>query len=115
MRTRDGRFIVNGITEAFPDLCHVLMKWLRDNTQKEYSKSFPSTSISLNYAYAARIHRDQGNIGPSMGMAVGKFAGGRLKYWEDDTGDLGKNDLDSLLRIPPKTVDVSRGPKLFDG
>lgn len=115
LRTRCGRFIVNGITETFPNVYHVLMRWLRDNTQKEYSKAFPSTSISLNYAYAARIHRDQGNIGPSMGMAVGKFTGGRLKYWEDDTGDLGKNDLDGLLQVAPKTVDVSRGPKLFDG
>lgn len=115
VRTRDGRLIVNGITESFPNVYRILMKWLRDNTQIGSSKAFPSTSISLNYAYAAKIHRDQGNAGPSMGMALGKFTGGKLKYWEDDTSVIGKNDLDTLLPISPKIIDVSRGPKLFDG
>lgn len=115
VRTRDGRLIVNGITEAFPNVYHVLMKWLRGSTQTKFSKAFPSTSISLNYAYAARIHRDQGNAGPSIGMAVGNFSGGKLQYWEDDIGDASKHDLESLLPFPPKIVDVSQGPKLFDG
>jgi hypothetical protein len=115
VRTRDGRYMVNGITEAFPNVYHLLQKWLRDNTPKEYSQAFPSTSISLNYAYAAKIHRDQGNHGPSMGMAVGQFTGGKLRYWEhDDKGD-GLELEDMAERVPPKVVDVSKGPKLFDG
>jgi len=117
VRTRDGRYMVNGITEASPNVFHLLQKWLRDNTPKEYREAFPSTSISLNYAYAAKTHRDKGNHGPSMGMAVGQFTGGKLRYWEHDNND--KRDgleLDDLAqRVPPKIVDVSKGPKLFDG
>merc|ERR1711956_197800 len=88
-----------------------------ETTRPKSPEAFPSTSISLNYAYAAKIHRDQGNHGPSMGMAVGKFTGGKLRYWEHDRND--KRDgleLDDLAeRVPPKIVDVSKGPKLFDG
>mmetsp|Transcript_6720 Transcript_6720/g.11563 ORF Transcript_6720/g.11563 Transcript_6720/m.11563 type:complete len:458 (-) Transcript_6720:201-1574(-) len=115
IRSRDGRYMVNGITEAFPNVFHLLQKWLRDNTSKKYAKAFPSTSISLNYAYAARIHRDQNNHGPSMGMAVGKFTGGRLQCWEDDRHEISGSEVDRLLQFAPKIVDVAKGPKLFDG
>ena len=41
---------------------------------------FPFTSISLNYNYAAKLHRDGNNAGPSLTRSLGVFNGGGLFY-----------------------------------
>lgn len=92
-----------------------MSQWLRDQKPKEFSKSFPFTSISVNYAYGAKIHRDQGNHGPSMGVAMGNFKGGELRYWEDDDQAVPRATVHKLLDCPSRLVDVAKGPKLFDG
>ena len=45
----------------------------------------PFTTISLNKNYAGRLHRDSGNFGPSIGLAIGPFTGGKLRYWAEDS------------------------------
>ena len=59
--------------------------------------SFPFTSISVNYNYAARAHRDSGNVGQSLTKAFGNFRGGALNYWAQDEGSL---SLEELVRFP---------------
>jgi len=112
IRARDGRYMNTEATVLYPDFFKLLNRWLQDQRPKEYTEPFPFTSISVNYDYGARIHRDQGNHGPSMGVAMGNFKGGRLNYWELDNKQL---HLDDLLDKTPKIVDVAKGPKLFDG
>ena len=45
------------------------------------ASAVPFTTITMNKRYAARLHRDSRNDGPSIGNAVGKFSGGKLLYW----------------------------------
>jgi len=113
IRCRDGRYIATEPTVAYPHVMGIFNRWLKDHVSKDFKRPFPFTSISVNYAYAAKIHRDQGNHGPSMGAALGNFTGGRLQYWEDDDKSI---ELDDLLEQQPNiAVDVAHGPKLFDG
>ncbi|CAE8694958.1 unnamed protein product [Polarella glacialis] len=113
IRARDGRYMATEPTNLYPNVFSLFNQWLQDSLPAGCNKPFPFTSISVNYAYAAKIHRDQGNCGPSFGAALGKFTGGRLNYWEQDNKSL---DLDSLQAdVAPKIMDVKQGPKLFDG
>jgi len=112
IRARDGRYMATAPSVLYPNVFTLFNKWVQDQKPSKYQKPFPFTSISVNYAYAAKIHRDQGNSGPSMGAALGNFTGGRLNAWEDDNKTL---DLDQLLEVKPKVLDVSKGPTLFDG
>ena len=41
----------------------------------------PHTTIALNKNLAARLQRDNGHEGPSVGTALGFFTGGELRYW----------------------------------
>ena len=50
------------------------------------ASAIPFTTITMNKRYAARLHRDSRNDGPSIGNAVGKFSGGKLLYWQRDDG-----------------------------
>eukprot|EP00931_Biecheleriopsis_adriatica_P035804 TRINITY_DN20627_c0_g1_i1.p1 TRINITY_DN20627_c0_g1~~TRINITY_DN20627_c0_g1_i1.p1 ORF type:complete len:399 (-),score=82.35 TRINITY_DN20627_c0_g1_i1:112-1272(-) len=112
IRARDGRYMATEPSVLYPNVFTLFNRWVQDQKPSKYQKPFCFTSISVNYAYAARIHRDQGNHGPSMGAALGKFTGGRLNAWEDDDKTL---DLEQLLEVKPKILDVSKGPTLFDG
>mmetsp|Transcript_79333 Transcript_79333/g.157157 ORF Transcript_79333/g.157157 Transcript_79333/m.157157 type:complete len:444 (-) Transcript_79333:397-1728(-) len=114
-KTRDGRFVATPCTRAYPMVMAVMNQWLQDQRPKDFAKLFPFTSISVNYAYSAKIHRDAGNCGPSMGAALGNFKGGQLRYWEDDDRTVARTEVAKLLEAPSKLVDVGKGPKLFDG
>merc|ERR1712046_24900 len=50
-----------------------------------------------------------------MGVAMGNFKGGQLRYWEDDDQAVPRKSVHKLLDAPSKLVDVAKGPKLFDG
>merc|ERR1712048_215078 len=75
----------------------------------------PFTSINLNFAYNARLHRDARNVGPSLLRALGNFEGGRLGYYADDDKVL---SLEQLAQLPSKyktSVDISKQFQLIDG
>lgn len=112
LRTRDGRYIATEPTVTFPNVFALFNQWLRDNRPAQYDRDFPFTSISVNSAYAARIHRDQNNHGPSIGVAFGDFEGGRLEYWHEDDKSL---DFDQLLSVPHSMMETGKGQCLFDG
>lgn len=73
---------------------------------------FPFTSISVNYNYAARTHRDSGNVGPSLTRSFGTFHGGSLKYWCQDDGSL---SLEELEQFSATVLETGRALCLFDG
>merc|ERR1712117_416354 len=80
----------------------------------EECKDFKFTSLNLNKNYAAKLHRDGNNFGPSMIAAFGDFTGGELNYYPDDDG---KGEPDKLLKDKHKTesFDLGKGLALFNG
>ena len=80
VRTRTGSVVTTRLTRKFQFVFNLLCRWLRQNIPTMYQMPFPFTSISLNYGYAARRHRDGYNEGPSMLKMLGDFFGGTLLY-----------------------------------
>jgi len=71
-------------------------------------------SFNVNKNYAAVIHRDGNNFGPSMISAFGDFEGGALNYYPHDDG---KIDLQKLEKTKSKAqnLDLKNGLVLFNG
>eukprot|EP00971_Amphidinium_carterae_P032361 637445-Amphidinium_carterae.1 len=67
--------------------------------------------MNLNYNYAAKQHRDNGNFGPSFIRAFGDFTGGELNYWPEDNG----GPIDKLPQNKKHPLDISDGIVLFNG
>ena len=78
--------MVDAATRKYPSVLRMLAVWLHDSRPASLAMDFPFTSVSVNYAYAARKHRDGFNAGPSLTKAIGAFDGGRLFQWPDDDG-----------------------------
>jgi len=100
---------------VYPEMMQFLGRWLCDNRPKQWNKPFPFTSININFAYAARLHRDGRNAGPSVLRALGSFKGGRLEYFPDDDGKL---NVDVLKMLPSKNrtfLDASKKFQLIHG
>jgi hypothetical protein len=109
---RDGRTCLTKLTRDNPAMFRLLCSWLKSNRPAVFQRHFAFTSISVNHNYAARIHRDNGNMGPSMTRSFGQYTGGRLKYWANDDGVL---QVDQLLAYPSQEVDTQQNLTLFDG
>ena len=112
VRTRTGSIVPSRVTAKFGAAFAVMCRWLKENTPETFRKPFPFTGISVNYAYAARKHRDQFNSGPSMTKSFGDFHGGRLIYWPNDDGE---RDVQKLAEEDALSFDSSRQLVLFDG
>ena len=63
VRSRTGRVVATSVTKKFPHVFDLLCTWLHQNRPPIFEFSFPCTSISVNFAYAARRHRDAHNSG----------------------------------------------------
>mmetsp|Transcript_26075 Transcript_26075/g.77929 ORF Transcript_26075/g.77929 Transcript_26075/m.77929 type:complete len:521 (+) Transcript_26075:75-1637(+) len=115
IRDRLGSIHTTPPTKLYPEVVQILVKWLNDRMPSE-AAGFKFTSINLNCNYAARLHRDGNNFGPSFIKAFGDFTGGRLNYWpEDDKG----TDLEGLPEAKAVHLDIGCGPEgglaLFNG
>merc|ERR1712039_116412 len=73
---------------------------------------FKFTSLNLNKNYAARVHRDGNNFGPSMIAAFGKFSGGELNYWSEDNKSC---KLEELPAKPTQKFQLGSGLAMFNG
>lgn len=112
IRRRDGGFMATNTTRDYPSMMRILNRWLKDNIPADMKCQFPHTSISLNFGYAAKRHRDGNNHGPSMIRAFGNFKGGQLSYWPDDNKAAA---VETLLDEDKVSMDISQGLALFDG
>ena len=56
---RRGMIVVNAATRMWPNIFRLLIEWLRQRRPSSLLMDFPCTSISVNWNYAARIHRDR--------------------------------------------------------
>jgi len=112
IRDRTGTYMMTAPARDYPHFTKILCKWLSDQRPPELSVDFPFTTISFNYGYSAKRHRDNGNHGPSMTKAFGNFKGGHLCYWPDDDKGL---QLDQLRDDDRVRIDTSRNLCVFDG
>jgi len=84
VRSRTGHVVPSAPTMKHLNLLRLLARWLSE--QQHFDAPFPWTSINVNFGYATRRHRDNGNLGVSITKAFGDFTGGLLLYWPDDDG-----------------------------
>ena len=93
VRSRTGKVVATSITKKWPAVFQLFCRWLHQHRPPIFERPFACTSISVNYAYGARKHRDSFNVGPSFTKAFGAFEGGRLLYWPNDDGACALNEL----------------------
>lgn len=110
LKDRQGDIHLTAPTRRYPQVAELIARWLRDRLPQE-AKNFTFTSMNLNCNYAAAIHRDNGNLGPSFIKAFGEFTGGKLNYWPEDDG--GK--LATLPKDAKVSLDIQNGLALFNG
>mgnify|MGYP006893461262 CR=1 FL=1 len=92
---------VSKATEGHETVFRLLRRWVQGHLPDALRcEEMPCTSMSLNKGYAAKLHRDGRNEGPSVGASIGDFKGGMLMYWPSDDGRM---DLE-LLRPQPHIV-----------
>lgn len=114
LRDRQGDIHLTKATHAYPEVIQVLSRWLTDRLPATEARDFKWTSFNVNKNYAAVIHRDGNNFGPSMISAFGDFSGGVLNYFPHDDG---KIDLQKLQKgsTKPERHDLKNGLALFNG
>merc|ERR1719473_1703100 len=78
VQARHGELLLTKATTAYPHVLPLLTRWLREAGPSDCDFRF--TSISLNYDFAARVHRDTGNAGPSLLRVLGNHVGGEVLY-----------------------------------
>ena len=66
LRDRRGRIAVDSYTREHPMVFRMLAEWAKQRRPSVLEQDFPFTSISMNYNYAARLHRDGNNAGVSL-------------------------------------------------
>ena len=71
-----------------------------------------SRPISLNKNYAGRLHRDAGNIRPSIDLSIGPCTGGNLRYWASQKG--ARSSRVEVRGEPSLALNIMRGT-VFDG
>jgi len=111
-RDRRGNIGLDAYTRERPTVFRFLCEWLRQRRPVELSHDFPFTSISLNYNYAARLHRDGNNAGVSLTRSFGDFKGGQLSYWPNDNKT---TSLEQLRERDSVKIDTLANYALFDG
>lgn len=107
LRRRDGQTAVASGTAGYPKFVNLLGLWLKGRM----SGPLPYTTVTINFDYAARRHRDRNNEGPSIIAGFGDFRGGLLRCWPADDG---KGNLADLPMDESRLLDI-RQPRLFDG
>ena len=111
-KDRRGNIAVDAYTRDRPSVFTFLCEWLKQRKPTELVLDFPFTSISLNYNYAAKLHRDGNNAGPSLSRSLGAFTGGELSYWPNDDK---RTPLDQLRTRDAVKIDTQTCYALFDG
>merc|ERR1719350_814561 len=114
MPQRTGTVQLNEEARHYPSVTKLLNRWLRGHLPPAMAKQFLWTSINVNKNYAARLHRDKNNVGPSMISAFGDFAGGALNYYREDDKRERLEVLQPLTGEKSK-LDLGQGLLMFDG
>jgi hypothetical protein len=108
---RTGDLHVTSATLRYPAVPRIIAKWLRDRSTPEMA-GFGWTSLNLNCNYAAALHRDKNNFGPSMIKGFGDFQGGELCYFPEDDK---KVQLELLPDNQKVCLQIRDGLAMFNG
>ena len=112
VKTRDGKILCSTATAKYWAVLALFARWLAEHLPSCFRMLFPFSSISVNFAYAARKHRDGNNLGPSIAKAFGSFVGGQLLYWPEDNGS---TRVEDLALASAQRFDTRREVVLFSG
>jgi len=115
LRDRCGDIHLTKATRAYPEVVNILSRWLTDRLPASEAKDFTWTSFNVNKNYAAKIHRDGNNFGPSMISAFGDFTGGNLNYYPHDDCQIKVEKLEETTAHKAKKLDLGKGLCLFNG
>ena len=115
IRDRCGQYYMTAPTKAYPRVVRLVNAWMRDCWTERSSHAFCCTSISVNSGYAARLHRDRNNHGPSICKSIGDHAGGLLGYFADDDKNLDLCTLKENHEHESVYFHVRSAFQLFDG
>lgn len=109
----DRKMIMSRHSVGYNNFHRLLCLWMRSCLPaKLRDQALPHTSISVNKGYAAKLHRDRGNEGPSVGITTGNFSGGGLRVWPDDCK---VGDVELLHKQPSTTLNLHNKALVFDG
>ena len=111
VQSHDGRVVPTSSTRKYKHFSALQCRYINDHIPQELER-FVFSSISVNYDYAAKVHRDSGNVGPSVATSLGPFVGGELLCWPHDDGML---SLEALSSFKSERVDTHSKLVLFDG
>ena len=114
INNRRGKAVLSNAGVGRAHFQRLLVLWARGRLPRGLRDTpFPFTSISVNKGYAAKLHRDSNNLGPSLALAVGNFTGGGLRYWPNDSKQGRVEQLRGQRRL---VLNLKRdGPCVFDG
>lgn len=115
LRMRDGTYRIFDPTWRYEHVTKLLCHWFTTNKGKDVPADFGFTGININHNYAGRRHRDNGNEGPSVIKAIGKFTGGKLDYFPKDVKKPGRCDVTQLDPKDSIAMDLSKAFTVFNG
>eukprot|EP00930_Biecheleria_cincta_P080721 TRINITY_DN6911_c0_g1_i1.p1 TRINITY_DN6911_c0_g1~~TRINITY_DN6911_c0_g1_i1.p1 ORF type:complete len:423 (+),score=102.50 TRINITY_DN6911_c0_g1_i1:59-1270(+) len=115
LKMRDGTYRIFDPTTRYEHVTKLLCQWFASNKGKDIPDDFGFTGININHNYAGRRHRDNGNEGPSVIKAIGKFTGGKLDYFPKDVKKPGRCDVTQLDPKDSIAMDLSKAFTLFNG
>jgi len=115
LKIRNGTYRIFDPTTRYENVTKLITKWFDENKGKDIPSDFGFTGININHNYAGRRHRDNGNEGPSVIKALGKFTGGTLDYFPKDVKKPGRCDVTELDRKDSISLDLSKKCALFNG
>lgn len=108
----DHTMVVSTPCHGHEHFMQLLCAWAR---KRSPNGELPFTTISLNKNYAGKMHRDAGNYGPSIGLAIGPFTGGKLRYWAGDSQKGKRSNTVERVRAEPSLALNIRQGVVFDG
>ena len=98
----------------YPNFCRLLNCWLEPNV-RDMQLQPAHTTITINSAYAGKLHRDANNLGPSFVKAFGCCTGGALGYYQKDPGRRMDLKMVDSACGPPEILDLHSNLILMDG
>jgi hypothetical protein len=114
IRLRTGGFRITDPTLSYPHFTGLICQWFADHQPADIKCDCVFTGINVNSNYAGRVHRDANNEGPSAIKALGKFTGGKLRYWPQDK-TRPKPDVTTLDVKDSIIMDLSKKFAIFNG
>ena len=115
IRDRCGQYIMTAPTKAYPRVVRLVNAWMRHCWGERSQQTFCCTSTSVSSGYAARLHRDRNNHGPSLCKAVGDHTGGLLGYFAEDNSSMELRTLQQHHEHEAVYFHVKSAFRLFDG